>query len=188
VDTETCKDGTNATPTTAKTTSPNGPEATKTTKQNPEATSIPQTPSSIPTPSLAPVTVAPAGQVAPSTTTHSSIVPYVGSSVKILQGYCTEPNFTILDGPTALWLPVIGCISSKAECCPTPMTEQASAATPTSAQAQEDGSNRKRPNGGAGGGGAAFPMSALPKQGELRGCPQDYHTVTASNGTACCPS
>lgn len=68
------------------------------------------------------------------------------------------------------------------------MTEQAQPALPTSAQAQEDGGNRKRPNGGGIGGSAAFPMSAMPKQGELRGCPQDYHTVTKSDGTACCPS
>ncbi|KAH8725795.1 hypothetical protein GQ44DRAFT_203275 [Phaeosphaeriaceae sp. PMI808] len=168
--------GTNAVPTT--TTTRNAPAATK-----PGATSEPQTPTAIPLPSLAPVTVAPFAQNPPTTTTYSSIPKYEGSTAKILQGYCTEPNFTILDGPTALWLPVIGCISSKAECCPTPMTEGA-VPEPTQAKAE----SIQKPNGGAAGGRAAFPISSLPSQGAVHGCPLDYHTVTATSGFACCPS
>jgi hypothetical protein len=59
---------------------------------------------------------------------------------------------------------------------------------PAPTDTKPEGQNNKKPNGGAGGGRAAFPISSLPSQGEIRGCPQDYHTVTASNGTACCPS
>ncbi|KAF1961039.1 hypothetical protein CC80DRAFT_403241, partial [Byssothecium circinans] len=84
----------------------------------------------------------------------------------LLQGYCTEPAYTIIDGgPTVLWMPVVGCISSKTDCCPT--------------RTADGGGPAKLP------GQTAFPISLLPSQGTLTGCPRDYHTV---GGTACCPS
>ncbi|KAH7067443.1 hypothetical protein BKA63DRAFT_118059 [Paraphoma chrysanthemicola] len=179
--------GTNvAPPTTTTTTSRQIPAATRSpTNNNAQATSEEPTPSSIPSPSLAPVTVVPVGQLPPPTTTYSSIPQYTTSSAKILQGHCADPNYTILDGPTAYWVPVVGCISSKAECCPTPMT---SGEAPAPTNTKQDDQNNKKPNGGAGGGRAAFPISSMPSQGQIKGCPQDYHTVTAANGTACCPS
>ncbi|KAF2825728.1 hypothetical protein CC86DRAFT_34327 [Ophiobolus disseminans] len=132
------------------------------------------------------VTVAPAAQIPGASITPPSIAPYQGTTAKLLQGHCGQPDYTILDGPTALWVPVVGCISSKSECCPTPMTSDTKPDAPL--QTKSTGESQNKPNGNTGGRRAAFPVSALPKQGEITGCPQDYHTVTLSDGTACCPS
>ncbi|KAF2188884.1 hypothetical protein K469DRAFT_684172 [Zopfia rhizophila CBS 207.26] len=118
--------------------------------------------SSVPQPTFAPVTVAPADSI--STTTYPPVSVYTGSG-SILKGYCVTPDYTILDGPTVYWVPVVGCISSRQDCC-----------------ASETGSEASKTSGGAG---AAFPISSFPAQAELDTCPQDYHTV---GGTGCCPS
>jgi hypothetical protein len=65
-------------------------------------------------------------------------------------------------------------------------TAAAGASEPSASGAAVDGGNK--PNGVSGGKRGAFPISALPDQGKIQGCPKDYHTVTASEGTACCPS
>ncbi|KAF2106219.1 hypothetical protein BDV96DRAFT_337451 [Lophiotrema nucula] len=140
---------------------------------------VSQTPSTIPKPSYKPVTVLPADRVL-QTTTHAAVPAYSGSGAEaILNGYCETPAYTILDGPTALWVPVVGCISSKADCCPTPTA--GSGAAPTNG-----GDGKEAPGSGPGGGAAIdFPRSSFPAQGTITGCPKDYHTV---GGTACCPS
>ncbi|KAH7138852.1 hypothetical protein B0J11DRAFT_563738 [Dendryphion nanum] len=129
------------------------------------------TPVSIPQPTFAPVNIVPAAQIPATTTKQDPIPKYAGSAVALLTSYCTEPAYTLLDGPTALWVPVVGCISSKADCCPTPTAGANPAVTS---------------NNGAGNvGGAAFVIGQIPVQGTLTGCPSDYHTV---GKTACCPS
>ncbi|KAF1999847.1 hypothetical protein P154DRAFT_210264 [Amniculicola lignicola CBS 123094] len=151
-----------------------------------------KTPSSIPQPVYTTVNVVPAAEVEATKTSHAPIPQYPtapgSAAAPILKGYCTEPAYTILDGPTALWVPVVGCISSKADCCPT--STGGSGASPTG---PAQGVNEKKADESAGGsnaaenGGAAatFPISSFPGQGTLTGCPKDYHTV---GGTACCPS
>ncbi|KAH7371015.1 hypothetical protein BKA66DRAFT_573194 [Pyrenochaeta sp. MPI-SDFR-AT-0127] len=177
---------TNPVPTRETTTEEAGPS--KTNDDNPPDRSQPQaqTPTFIPIASYVPVQVVPASEVAATTTPHASIEEYKGPGAIILRGYCTEPNYTILDGPTALWVPVVGCVSSKAECCPTSTIDGGANAAPT-----ETGKPNASvaPSAAAGGAGlAAFPISALPSQGTLTGCPKDYHTVKASEGAGCCPS
>ncbi|ORY15352.1 hypothetical protein BCR34DRAFT_184315 [Clohesyomyces aquaticus] len=155
----------------------NGTIPTSTGKKVQETTDAEaeKTPASIPQPQYRSVTVVPATAI-PSTTTKDANVPVIPtgevSTTSILQGYCSEPAYTILDGPTAYWVPVIGCISSKSNCCPTPTA----------------GSGANPSAGPAGGAGAAFPISSFPPQSTLEGCPQDYHTVTLSGQTGCCPS
>ncbi|KAF2260353.1 hypothetical protein CC78DRAFT_589860 [Lojkania enalia] len=132
-----------------------------------------ETPTSIPSPVFKPVSVVPVEEL-PAQTTHAPVPQYPGSGT-ILNGYCETPAYTILDGPTALWVPVVGCISSKSDCCPT--STAGSGAAPTGNQNPEG----KNPAGN----GEAFPISSFPAQGTLTGCPADYHTV---DKTACCPS
>jgi hypothetical protein len=156
-----------------------GTSSTSTKADLPDA--IKQTPSIIPSPIYGTVSVVPASDLPPSPT-HAPVPQYITSTAKLLQGYCNEPAYTIIDGPTAIWMPVVGCISSKADCCPTP-TEDGGAAAPSRTSGGGGGGG----GSGSGGvqGGAKFPRSGLPSQGVLTGCPQDYHTV---GGTACCPS
>ncbi|CAO2655311.1 Nn.00g103750.m01.CDS01 [Neocucurbitaria sp. VM-36] len=145
-----------------------------------------ETPTFVPTASYVPVQVVPASELPATTTIHASIPRYEGSGAVILKGYCTEPGYTILDGPTALWVPVVGCISSKAECCPTSTIDGGASAASTQ---NNDLNASAAPSVAAGAvGSAAFPISSLPSQGSLTGCPRDYHTVEGSAGPACCPS
>lgn len=67
-------------------------------------------------------------------------------------------------------------------------TAAAGAAEPSASVAAGSAGGGNQPNGGSGGKRGAFPISALPDQGKIQGCPLDYHTVTKSDGTACCPS
>jgi hypothetical protein len=82
----------------------------------------------------------------------------------------------------ALWVPVIGCISSRPECCATSVTSSPIAVSTSGARKvrarddDEDDDDEKKVH---------FPMSHMPSQGTLTGCPQDYHTI---GSTACCPS
>lgn len=158
------------------------PTSTSSKDKGPDA--IKQTPSFIPTPIFESVSVVPASDLPPPPS-HPPVPQYITSTAKLLQGYCSEPAYTIIDGPTAIWMPVVGCISSKADCCPTPTTD-GGAAAPTRA-GQSSGSGSGSGGNGPGGvqSGAQFPRSGLPSQGVLTGCPDDYHTV---GGTACCPS
>ncbi|KAF2679254.1 hypothetical protein K458DRAFT_490729 [Lentithecium fluviatile CBS 122367] len=167
-------------------------EGTTTTSKATLPEEIKQTPSIIPEPVYETVSVVPASDLPPSPT-HAPVPQYIGSTAKLLQGYCTEPAYTILDGPTAIWMPVVGCISSRTDCCPTPTTDGGAADPTRTGQSGGSGGGGSGGGGSGGGGsggsgvagGAQFPRSMLPSQGALTGCPQDYHTV---GGTACCPS
>ncbi|KAF2792591.1 hypothetical protein K505DRAFT_307414, partial [Melanomma pulvis-pyrius CBS 109.77] len=79
-------------------------------------------------------------------------------SGKLLQGYCAQPDYTILDGPTAYWAPVLGCVNDKSDCCPFNVPVQTSG-----------GANI-----------AGFPSAVA----SLDRCPDDYHSI----GNGCCPS
>jgi hypothetical protein len=135
------------------------------------------TPTFIPTAVFQTVTVVAADSIPETTTTHAEITQYPGPQATILQGHCSEPAYTILDMPEmALWVPVIGCISSKSECCPT-STASSSEATSTGGSKRIKARDDEKK--------VQFPISRMPLQGTLTGCPQDYHTV---DSTACCPS
>ena len=48
---------------------------------------------------------------------HSPIPLYTGSG-NLLMGYCADPLFTIIPNPTVdFYIAVIGCVSSKPDCC-----------------------------------------------------------------------
>ncbi|PSN66445.1 hypothetical protein BS50DRAFT_622109 [Corynespora cassiicola Philippines] len=154
---------------------------------------VEQTPVSIPEPVYETVSILPADQI-PAEPTRNPVAQYQGRSETLLKGYCTEPAYTILDGPTAVWIPVVGCISSKPDCCPTQTTDGGSNPESTGDGSGNPGENNQKPDGDGGdtgggiggqGQGAQFPISFMPTQGVLTGCPKDYHTV---GGTACCPS
>ncbi|KAF2033729.1 hypothetical protein EK21DRAFT_58378, partial [Setomelanomma holmii] len=83
----------------------------------------------------------------------------------ILNGYYATPEYAIIDGPTAYWAPVIGCVRTKSDCCPYDIS------APTLAARAVDS------NGG-------FPSAIVPAQAILSKCPNDYHSV----GNGCCPS
>ncbi|KAF2728796.1 hypothetical protein EJ04DRAFT_590723 [Polyplosphaeria fusca] len=155
----------------------NGTSPTKTAAPPPGAGVLDpdKTPATIPTPVYQSVTVVPADRIA-QTSGHAQIPSYT-SSAKLLNGYCETPAYTILDGPTAVWVPVIGCISSKSDCC---ITTTTSGSGPASTDKNGKPVQDPAGNGGAGG----FPISKFPDQGTITGCPKDYHTV---GGTACCP-
>ncbi|OCK88346.1 uncharacterized protein K441DRAFT_476469, partial [Cenococcum geophilum 1.58] len=95
-----------------------------------------------------------------SSSTHSPVSKW-SSSGNLMQGYCATPEYTILDGPTVYWAPVVGCVGGKSDCCPF--------SVPASTQAV-----------GASGG---FPIAVDPAQATLDRCPDDYQSV----GDGCCP-
>jgi hypothetical protein len=51
------------------------------------------------------------------TTTHSATPTWSGSG-SLLQGYCTTPQYVILDGLTVYWAPIVVCADCKSDCCP----------------------------------------------------------------------
>lgn len=104
-----------------------------------------------------------------------------------MQGYCATPEYTILDGPTVYWAPVVGCVGGKSDCCP--FSVPASTVAPTAAGtvpatititilASAEASQQAV---GASGG---FPIAVDPAQATLDRCPDDYQSV----GDGCCPS
>ncbi|KAF1968878.1 hypothetical protein BU23DRAFT_601892 [Bimuria novae-zelandiae CBS 107.79] len=187
------------------------PPETTPTPHSPGSNVIEKPPAIIPSPEFQPVTVVPAASIPPPPSHPPVAIGSVAAAATFLQGYCSEPAYTIIDGPTAVWMPVVGCISSKGDCCPTPPPSKnmdGPAGQPTGeaqggdaqggdaqggdaqgGQAQGGQAQGGQAQGGqAQGGGkdiAQFPMSLLPSQGTLTGCPKDYHTI---DGTACCPS
>ncbi|KAF2191438.1 hypothetical protein K469DRAFT_746771 [Zopfia rhizophila CBS 207.26] len=147
--------------------------------------------SSVPQPSFVPVTIAPrvsaltTGAVSSISSTHAPVPKWSGSG-NLLQGYCATPEYTILDGPTAYWAPVIGCVGGKNDCCPFDVvpTSQGATATVTvpqtvTIQVPVSGATLQ-PTGGSGG----FPVALSPAQATLDKCPDDYHSI----GEGCCPS
>ncbi|KAH7380753.1 hypothetical protein BKA66DRAFT_129997 [Pyrenochaeta sp. MPI-SDFR-AT-0127] len=135
-------------------------------------------PTSVPQPSLVSIVVAPrtsaeiTGVSASITTSHIPLPKWTGGA--LLQGYCATPDYTIIDGPTAYWAPVVGCVGGKADCCPfdIPPTVALEVA------AVETGS------ASAGGGERGFPSALSPVQATLSKCPDDYRSI----GEGCCPS
>ncbi|KAF2727975.1 hypothetical protein EJ04DRAFT_396813, partial [Polyplosphaeria fusca] len=100
----------------------------------------------------------------------------------LLQGYCATPEYTILDGPTAYWAPVVGCMGDRPDCCPfdIPVPTQVEALALSSGSATTSTSGDNAPTGGSGDG---FPSALSPAQATLDACPDDYHSI--ANG--CCP-
>jgi len=146
--------------------------------------------SSIPKPSLVPITVAPriSAQTTDSSLSASSIhtpIPMWAGSGDLLREYCLTPEYTLLDGPTAYWAPVVGCVSNKPDCCPFPIPVMSSTATVTGSVPPavtivapgSDASATPTTDG-------VFPSAISPDQATLERCPDDYTSV--SNG--CCPS
>ena len=90
----------------------------------------------VPTPELVSVVVA-SQTSAIGSATHAPLAKWTGSG-KLLQGYCAQPDYTLLDGPTAYWAPVLGCIGDKSDCCPFEVATQTTKGQFPSAQAVLD--------------------------------------------------
>ncbi|KAH7077795.1 hypothetical protein BKA63DRAFT_272211 [Paraphoma chrysanthemicola] len=165
------------------------PEPPKTPDAPVKTNTITQTvqsiPSSVPELSLVTVVVAAPtssipGNVDASTTPSASRIPLArwNGNGAILNGYCATPEYAIINGPTAYWAPVVGCVRSKSDCCPfdiaSPTAVGAAAAVDTGVPAF----------GGASDSNGGFPSAVSPAQATLSKCPSDYHSI----GNGCCPS
>ncbi|KAF2263703.1 hypothetical protein CC78DRAFT_568770 [Lojkania enalia] len=149
------------------------------------------TPSAVPKPSFVPISIAPhvpaqTTDSISSSSTHSTLPRWSGSG-NLLQGYCATPEYTILDGPTAYWAPVIGCIADRPDCCPfdvlvSTLGVSLAPQTVTVTMGATMSPNSPAPSGDNGSGGG-FPSALSPAQATLDSCPDDYHSV---NG-GCCP-
>ncbi|ORY02729.1 hypothetical protein BCR34DRAFT_605462 [Clohesyomyces aquaticus] len=145
------------------------------------------TPSEVPKPSFVPVTVVsrvPAmttGGSTSSSSTHAPVPKWTGSG-NLLQGYCATPEFSLLDGPTAYWAPIVGCVGDKPDCCPfdVPPSTIAGATGPVTIVITIPASQSSNIPTGSGG----FPIPLQPAQATLDRCPDDYHSI----GDGCCPS
>jgi hypothetical protein len=117
------------------------------------------TPTAIPDPSFIPVIVASQTTdfATSSSVTHVALPKWTGVG-KIIQGYCAQQDYALLDGPLVYWAPVLGCVAGKPDCCPFDV------ATST----------------GVGDHNAGFPSAVA----MLDRCPNDYHSI----GSVCCPS
>jgi hypothetical protein len=108
----------------------------------------------------------------------------------LLQGYCTTPDFVLLDGPTAYWAPVVGCVGGKSDCCPyaiQPATSISAATVYAVSTVTVDigpGGETQAPYDGSYAGLQAYPTPVSSNQATLAHCPGDY--VSVSGG--CCPS
>jgi hypothetical protein len=139
---------------------------------------------SIPQPSF--VSNSTAAESSASSSTHSPIPPWNGSG-PLLVGYCTTPQYTLFDGATALWAPVIGCVDGKPDCCPYTVQTQTATVTDTVSTVTIDigiSTQGSQSSQGEQVGQLAFPTAENPAQATLPRCPEDYQSV--SDG--CCPS
>jgi Zn-finger protein len=122
----------------------------------------------------------------PTTTpTHSSIPLYTGSG-DLLVGYCSTPEYILIDGPTVYWAPAIGCVDGKTDCCPFSVP-QTSTLTGTTVTVVSTITLDVGPGGTvtpAYTGSEAFPTPASPTEASLSNCPADYQVVSGG----CCPS
>ena len=94
-------------------------------------------------------------------TTHTRLPPYHGGP--LLSGYCITPEFTLVSGPQStilFYVPFIGCIDDKPDCCPFSVTTSTTTVTEL-----------------------GFPTPPSPAQSTLTVCPDDYHIVNS----VCCP-
>jgi hypothetical protein len=121
-----------------------------------------------------------------STPSHSAIPTYSGSG-DLLQGYCATPDYVLLDGPTAYWAPVVGCVDDKTDCCPYPVAQATSTASTTTVTVVSTITVDVGPGGAtqsAYAGLQAYPVPVSADQATLAQCPGDYQTVSGG----CCPS
>ena len=135
---------------------------------------------SVPDPSFVTISVAPRTSTQ-IVTSRMPIARWTGTGA-LLQGYCVTADFTMIDGPTAYWVPVLGCANEKPDCCPFDIPPTVSAAQATAVETE-------LASGGAGLASAAgssygFPSALSPVQATLSKCPDDYHSID----DACCPS
>jgi hypothetical protein len=142
-------------------------------------------PTSIPEPSFVQISIAPStttqntGASVFTTPPHVALPRWTGTG-ELLQGYCATPDYTMIDGPTAYWAPVVGCAGMKPDCCPfdiAPSTMAVAAALDTTLSTAspvpaDTGKNR------------GFPSAISPAQSTLSICPADYRSI----GDGCCPS
>jgi hypothetical protein len=143
------------------------------------------TTSPVPALVLKPITTGP-----PTTApTYSSLPSYSGQG-NLLQDYCATPNYVLLDGPTAYWAPVVGCVGGKSDCCPYAVQSATSTSTMTvyvvSTVTVDVGPSgeTQAPYGGSYAGLQAYPTPVSSNQATLAHCPGDY--ISVSGG--CCPS
>jgi len=122
----------------------------------------------------------------PTTTpTHSPIPLYTGSG-DLLVGYCSTPEYILIDGPTVYWAPAIGCVGDKTDCCPFSVP-QTSTSTGTTVTVVSTITLDVGPGGTvtpAYTGSEAFPTPASSTEASLSNCPADYQVVSGG----CCPS
>jgi hypothetical protein len=135
----------------------------------------------VPPPILVPITTGPPTAPAP----HSSIPTYSDTG-SILKGYCASAEYVLLDGlSTAFWVPAVGCVGDKTDCCPYSVTSTASIAiiivdSTSTVTVSVDASGMNSPYAGVQG----YPTPASSSLATLLHCPDDY--VSVSGG--CCPS
>jgi hypothetical protein len=107
-----------------------------------------------------------------------------------LRGYCSTPDYVLLDGPTAYWAPIVGCaqFGDKTGCCPYSVQKTAESATGTTVTVIATVTVDVSPGGTAGvayTGNYAYPQPQSSQDATLQHCPDDYVTVP---GPGCCPS
>jgi hypothetical protein len=139
------------------------------------------TPTSVPDISLVTVVVAPrtsSESTDVSVTPSASRIPLArwNGNGALLNGYCASLDYTIINGPTAYWAPVLGCIQNKADCCPFDIA-------PSTVAIAARAADTDTPNGALGSNGG-FPSAVSSAQATLSKCPSDYHSI----GNGCCPS
>lgn len=121
-----------------------------------------------------------------STPPHSAIPKYTGSG-SLLQGYCVTPDYILLDGPTAYWAPVVGCVNDKTDCCPYSVAQPTAIASTATITVISTITVNVGPGGAtqsANSGLPAYPVPVSSDQATLAHCPDDYETVSGG----CCPS
>ncbi|KAK4151347.1 hypothetical protein C8A00DRAFT_17240, partial [Chaetomidium leptoderma] len=90
--------------------------------------------------------------------------PQFSGSGTLLTDHCATAQYTLIDyGPTASYVPFIGCIDSQPECCPfTPVTT--AQGIPVTSR-------------------GVYPRPDDPKDAIVNICPTDYYSISGS----CCP-
>jgi hypothetical protein len=143
------------------------------------------TASSVPALVLEPITTGP-----PTAAPTFSPLPSYSGQGDLLQDYCITPEYVLLDGPTAYWAPVVGCVGGKSDCCPYAVQSATSISATTvyvvSTFTVDVGPSgeTQAPYGGSYAGFQAYPTPVSSNQATLANCPGDY--VSVSGG--CCPS
>lgn len=146
------------------------------------------TPTIVPELSLVSIAVAPGTSPTNSdvsatpSASHIPLARWDGNGA-LLNGYCAIPEYTIINGPTAYWAPVVGCMRSKADCCPFDIAPSTFTIAARAAQMDSIASGADATTSASGSNGG-FPSALSPAQAALSKCPSDYHSVV--NG--CCPS